>query len=520
MLETRFDFSWENIQKDSLESQMQQSFIAYIKAQRWFGSKNRSINNIRISEIIKLNLSNEIFYLLFVELFYSETKSETYLLPVSFSSELQKGSIAKVNFSNNTGYLNEAVFNEQFQMGLLHLIRHNKVITSSNGDLTASKGQKFEKILQNKAYPAHSRIVGSEQSNTSFFYDDVFFLKLYRRLQKGLNPDAELTKFLTEAAEFTKIPAFAGSIEWLDKNEEQMTICLLQEFVKNKGDAWGYFKECANTFLKKAIGQSRFVQTEDLLEPGFIENINLLAERTAQMHIAFSQSSNDENLMAEPVTDEYREFLYSTVISLYSKVFEQLNFENSYQLIKDDVAKLISIREKIYDRIEEIKKINFTGQLIRIHGDYHLGQVLFTGNDFIISDFEGEPVRNIGLRRQKHIALKDAAGMLRSFYYTAFSPILLNNFEDESENETALYWAQVFYEYLSEKFLISYLNNLEKCEFMPKTPDEIAFLLNFFMLEKAIYEFDYELNNRPQWILIPAKGIWHIMNNKIEVVQS
>ncbi|HBG28247.1 MAG TPA: hypothetical protein DDX75_14270 [Phycisphaerales bacterium] len=520
MFELHLDSSWERIEKESFEHQMQKPLQSYIKERRWFGAKNRSIIEIKISECIKLNLFEEIFYMLLIELFYSEAVSETYLLPIAFAQhQPTHGIIAKVLFKNREGFLYEAVFNEKFRLGILDLIQQNKIISTNSGNLIAARGEKFQLFLKDNEQPANSRITQSEQSNTSFFYDDIFFFKLYRRLQEGLNPDVELTKYLTEKTEFEKLPAFAGSIELQHENIEPKTIGLLQKYIINKGDAWDYFDQAVKQFFNNALSRSRYVQSEDLLDPAFIENVTLLGKRTSQLHIALSGDSEDKDFKAEPVSMEYQEFLYESMKSLAHKVFKELNFENSYQVIKDDVAKLISIKDNIFERIEEIKKRNFTGQLIRIHGDYHLGQVLFTGNDFIISDFEGEPAREITQRRQKHLALKDLAGMLRSFYYVAYSPIFLNGLTDRADIETLNYWAQVLYEYLSEKFLISYIINSEKAEFLPKTSDETEFLLSFYMLEKAIYELNYELNNRPGWIIIPAKGIWQIMMKKVEINQ-
>lgn len=521
MFELHFDFAWDNILNPSFENHVQIPFEMYIKKQRWFGGKNRSIKNIKINDAVPLQAQNDIFQLLILEISYAEGPGEMYLLPIGFSSQRKspQGVIAKVFFRDKEGFLYEAIFNEDFRAALLELIYEGKIISSAGSDIAAYCGKEFESFLKNKKLPSASRLAQAEQSNTSFFYDDIFFFKLYRRLQKGTNPEVELTKHLTENTDFSKLPAFAGSIEWNSANTESITIGLLQKFVHSQTDAWYYFLKTGKQFFNRAIRQSPYSQMEDLFEASFVKNIELLGKRTAQLHLALAGFSKNKEIAAQPVSQEYQDYLYESVKSLARKVFDELNFDDLPHLIKDDIAMLVAIKDKIFERIEEIKTRKFSGQLIRTHGDYHLGQVLFTGDDFIITDFEGEPARPISQRRQKHIALRDVAGMMRSFHYAAYSPILLYEFKELADVETLKFWAERLYQYLSEIFLNSYFNHVEKAEFLPEHQEEMEFLISFYMLEKAIYELDYELNDRPSWLIVPTKGIMQIISKKIEIPQ-
>ncbi|MEN6383624.1 MAG: hypothetical protein ABFD79_00310 [Phycisphaerales bacterium] len=488
-------------------------FEEYIKKCRWFGGKGKSIKDLKIKESISL----EDFELHKIEIFYLDSQSELYLLPVAFSEEKpSQGIIAKVEYKGKKGFFYEAVFNQNFRRILLKLIYNNKVILSGESKLSAIAGKKFKLLLKSNKIPLNSTIAQVQQSNTSFFYENVFFLKLFRRLQQGSNPEEQMIRYLTENTTFDKIPAFAGLIKWQSSDCETETIALLQEYVKNKGDAWSYFCENINIFINKALKKSLYTQTQELIDSEFTQNVELLAKRTAQMHLAMAASCDDNEINPEPVTDDYRIYLYESSRNLAQKVFNELNFENSDEFIKDDIAKVISVKDKIFEIIENIKQIKFAGKVIRTHGDYHLGQVLFTGDDFIITDFEGEPTRSFIQRRKKHLALRDISGMIRSFHYASYSPVL-NESIKEADSDLIGFWTNQWYQFVSEVFLDSYFNNLSGTDFLPDALEDLEYVLDFYMLEKAIYELDYELHNRPAWLIAAANGILHIINKKIGI---
>jgi maltose alpha-D-glucosyltransferase/alpha-amylase len=491
----------------------------YVKQCRWFGGKGRGIKEIRVSDTITLP-SKDFFQLLIVDVIYESGQNEKYLLPVGFDDKMiqQQGKIAKVVLNEKEGFLYEAIFDEKFRGLFVDLISQNKKLNINNENLTALRGKYFDLLLKDGKMPEYSRISQAQQSNTSFIYDDVFFLKLYRRLQVGVNPEMQLTKYLTEKTDFDKMPTFAGSIEFNKSNGETYTIALLQKYITNKGDAWDYFSSGVKRFLNKAVKQSQYAQIEELIEPALTQKTRLLAKRTAQLHIALSRFSENGNMTAEPVSKDYCIFLYESTMELANRIFSELNFDNYGDLIKDDVARLISVKNAIFAKIEEIKIRNISGQLIRTHADYHLGQILFTGDDFIISDFEGEPTRSFSTRAQKHIALRDIAGIIRSFHYAAYTPVLKNH---SKNNQTSLftYWAQQWYQYVSDVFLESYLKDVSQAGFLSNVPQELNYLLDFYMLEKAIYELDYELHNRPSWLMVAAKGVLQIIEKRVEVHQ-
>jgi maltose alpha-D-glucosyltransferase/alpha-amylase len=488
-------------------------FEEYIKQCRWFGGKGRTIKELNLKDTITLAKHHKNYDLHIIEIIYSAGPAELYILPVAFRKDKPAdGLIAKAVVNNKEGFLCEAVYDNDFRLLLLELISKNETIKTKTGEFSALRGRNFNLLLKNEKLPADSSMSQFQQTNSSFFYNEVFFLKLYRRLQHGIHPESQMTKYITENTDFNRIPAFAGSIEWKPNHGDIKTIALLQQYIKNKGNAWDYFNENIENFSRQASKQSPYTQTEELLDPAFIQNLDLLAQRTAQLHNALAGVSNDNEISPEPVSVRYNEYLYESVKTLACKVFDELNFENAGNLIKNDIAKLISIKEKVFERIENIKKIKLSGNLIRTHGDYHLGQVLFTGNDFYIIDFEGEPTRSLTHRKQKHLALRDVAGMIRSFHYLSYAPLLKNT--ANIETESGPYWTLAWYQYVSEKFLNDYLRNLQQPDLLPNSPEQINYMLEFYMLEKAIYELDYELHNRPSWLIVAAKGILQIISKK------
>lgn len=511
MYELNFDTTWNSVNSLLFENTAEKAFKSYITQCRWFAAKSHSIHKIKIDDSITLNWQKEIFHILILEFSYDNRTNELYVLPLGLSnSSVQHGKIAKVNFSDKQGILYDAVFSDQFRMALLEMINEKKVIQSSSGDFVSLKGKKFESIIKNNKIPSVSSISRDQQSNTTFIYNNTFFLKLYRRIQNGFNPEVEVTKYLTERTNFDKLPAFVGSIELKHLNGGIKTIALMQGYVPNQGEAWDYFLKSVRNFLLRAIKHSPYTQTEELIDSALIQKIELLAQCTANLHIALSA-------MQEDVTEKYWDFMHSSLKNIVDKVFKELNFANLGDLIKDDIAKLITIKDSIYERIEEIKLFNFGGKLIRTHGDLHLRQVLLTGDDFIITDFEGVPAREFEQRRQKHFAVRDVAAMIRSFHYAAFNPIVHEKVSDKAQVELLMYWMWQWYLYVSDVYLECYFKNVAGHSFISNNPEELDSLLDLYMLEKAIYELDYELNNRPSWLPVAAKGIIQIVARKIEI---
>jgi maltose alpha-D-glucosyltransferase/alpha-amylase len=381
-----------------------------------------------------------------------------------------------------------------------------------------------------------SRVGSAEQSNTSILYGDTAILKLFRRLQPGENPDVEIGQFLTEVAHFDRIPPFLGEISMIASSGEKTTVAMLQGLVANDGDGWTWFVHQLNRFYKSiesgtdapilAAPAYESTTTDRNRMPTVaqeaMEAAMLLGRRTAEMHLALSSSASDPVFAPEPTSHHDLETDARQIEVQIRSALEALKskFAALDESASDHASLLLSKRLELMKRSHSIADLTAAGQRIRIHGDYHLGQTLRTSTkegapqtgDFVLLDFEGEPARPLSQRRRKQSPLKDVAGMLRSFSYAAFAG--LKAFQDEiaarsrpTSDEISTKWAQAWQNWASEAFIRGYRETISKNPDILPSPKETQALLDAFVLEKALYELQYELNNRPTWIHIPIAGI-------------
>jgi maltose alpha-D-glucosyltransferase/alpha-amylase len=379
------------------------------------------------------------------------------------------------------------------------------------------------------------RVLKVEQSNTSVAYGERLIFKLFRRLETGISPDLEIGRFLTERVGLLHVPPLAGWLEYRVGRAEPRTMAVLNGFVPNQGDAWEYTKRELNRYFERAATRSSIVECPprpltELLEEQqpdpaaidmigvYIEIARMLGQRTAELHLALASDHDDPNFAPEPFTPFYQRATFQSMRNLTEQTFRLLR--NRQAFVPEDSRKaldrLLAHPEHIASRFDNFLKCKMTALRIRAHGDLHLGQVLYTGKDFVIIDFEGEPARPLSDRRRKRTAIRDVSGMLRSFHYAAFGTLL----EDTSSGALGKRdfasmepWARLWQVWSSWAFLKGYLDATEGASFIPRDRDELKVLLDAFMLEKAVYELGYELNNRPDWIRIPMHGIEQILGD-------
>ena len=379
-------------------------------------------------------------------------------------------------------------------------------------------------------HPA-SRVGSAEQSNTSILYGNKLILKLFRRLQPGENPDVEIGRFLTEVAHFPHIAPFMGEITMTPAAGEATTTAMLQGLITNEGDGWEWYLDQLGDFFK-AVEHVAATQNSEELDriarehaKSAIEAAGLLGQRTAEMHLALDTQTQDQAFCAEPFRAAELEQDVRRIEAQLAQVVETLKskFAGLEDSVADLAAEFLSRRRELLARIRALANLKAAGQRIRIHGDYHLGQVLRTADkaskgapgigDFVILDFEGEPARTLAERRQKQSPLKDVAGMLRSFSYAAHSGLdrytggAAENPAAAEDAAKLTAWATRWEAAVAGEFLRSYHQHIgAKPDLLPAR-EQGQILLKAYMLEKALYELLYELNNRPKWVSIPFAGI-------------
>ncbi len=513
-------------------SLLQDLLKKYLPQQRWFGAKSRTIKNIAIQNSTELPGLNTL--LLFLQLTYDDDSTNVYHLALTLSTGETADTIrasdpasivATVATPNGPAILHDAITREDARQAILSLIETNGELATHNGVLIGRKSTAFTEARGTEPLPA--RTGSAEQSNTSVLYDSKLILKLFRRLQPGENPDTEIGRFLTETAHFPRIAPFLGDITLKSKDGETTTIAMLQGLVENEGDGWqGTLDELSRYYDNVAI----LPAPQDLGTPPSLTSENaspaaardhaalsldaaaLLGRRTAEIHLALATPTHNSAFLAEGFTT-------ADLVADADRIGAQLSLtlaavrrsmSNLPETTVDTAALLLSRRVELFARAHAIASATpaAAGQRIRIHGDYHLGQVLRSHNDYVILDFEGEPARSLEQRRAKQSPLKDVAGMLRSFSYAAFAA--LNTFAqrrpDDAKNIEP--WATLWQNAVSNEFLRTYRDTIAAAnpDLIPQ-PAQSQLLLNAYLLEKSLYELLYELDNRPAWVRIPLAGI-------------
>jgi maltose alpha-D-glucosyltransferase / alpha-amylase len=257
----------------------------------------------------------------------------------------------------------------------------------------------------------------------------------------------------------------------------------------------------------------------ELIGP-YLENVRLLGRRTAEMHVALASDNSNPEFAPEPFSVLYQRSLYQSMRNHSGQMFQLLrnNLKSLRGTILDQALKILDLQNEVLSRFRSVVSKKINAKRNRIHGDYHLGQVLYTGRDYVIIDFEGEPARPLTERRIKRSPIRDVAGMLRSFHYAAYTSLFghLGSAMVRPEDLVPLEsWARVWNIWVSKTFLESYIEHAAAGGFLPSERDEIDILLNIYLLEKALYELGYELNNRPDWIQIPLTGILQLLETPV-----
>ncbi|MFD2515116.1 maltose alpha-D-glucosyltransferase [Pontibacter locisalis] len=517
---------------------------AYIWQRRWFGGKARTMQRMQVVNNIPVPLSKQgAASWLFVEVSYNEGLPELYQLPVAFAtgeeeeelrSSFPNSVVARVAMDGKEGVLYDALYNEEFRGLLLQMMaKRKKIKGEGDAELAGYSNRNVNTEIRNAEGPLTSKILSAEQSNTSIVYDNTFFLKVYRKLDRAVNPDVEVVQMLTEGVGFDHVPRFLGAIEQQVNGKQPMVLVMLQELVPNQGDAWSYIGDSLKRMYERILAHNErakikppvgslsrplaFNEVPDdvqmQLGGAHVERVDLLGRRTAEMHLALGSINDHKDFVPEEFSLHYQRSLFSSLTSLVRSNFDSLSkhLPNLPDSIRAEAEEVLNMREEVLERLKLIFSRKIDTLKIRTHGDYHLGQVLFTGKDFYIIDFEGEPARSFSERRLKRSALRDVAGMIRSFHYAAYSAYFQQEGLRKEDADYLEAWAEQWYHYASNFFMHTYLGKTMGTGVVPPKEEDFEILIQTFLLEKAIYELGYELNNRPDWVLIPIRGIKYIM---------
>src|SRR6266508_4646562 len=499
----------------------------YLQTCRWFGSKARTFRSLRVVEQPSISEDGNGAQFWFVEVNYLDAPAERYVLPVEIASGDAARAISQAaphaviaRFEGDgENILFDAIWDLKCRSRLFDTILRHQTMKGRAGELVGVTAKAFE--ADQSTNPESSQVLGTEQSNSSMLFDNKFFLKLYRKIEDGVNPDVEITRFLTEHTNFPNVPAFVGAIEYRRAKTEPTVVCLLQRAVTNEGDVWSLTLDAVGRYYERVLGRKADLQNE-IAPPGALldelfggvypEKMKLLGQRTGELHLALASYPDEPAFRPEPFNAMAQRSVYQNMRASLRRAFTLLEkkIADIPAAFRDEAKEVLGAEQEILAREKRLLDRRTNAAKIRIHGDYHLGQLLYTGKDFVILDFEGEPARPLSDRKLKRSALRDVAGMMRSLQYAAYNAI----WQPAMRKEDVPFlerWADLWYRQTSSMFLQSYLNTTSGAMFIPKNSDDLQVMLEAYLLDKAVYEIGYELNNRPSWVLIPIRGIKHIL---------
>ena len=506
----------------------------YLPKQRWFGSQFRAIQSTQILDWVSVDGTQRAFC--FGSVLYANGSAETYFLPAAISAGKKADEVREtwpaavmsaVRTPEGEAILHDGLCDDNLCADLTSLIQDRRELTTPHGVIRGAPG-----ALLSQPQASDGAILVrpglAVQENSSVLCGDRFTLKVFRRQDAGMNPDAEITRHLTEKSRFDGIFPFAGLLEYAVGEAEPATLGLLQVHIENEGDGWTlaveelerYYENCAP--LQFPVQYSLPSMTDFLELSGepipalardhvglSLDSAAALGRRTAQMHLALASPSDDPAFSPEPATPDDLRSLIAELQKNAIQAFDALKATVSQ--LPDDLVETAGLvlgrRRRILDSFVQLEGRNIRALRTRIHGNYYLGQVLRVKTDYLIRNFEGEPSRALAQRRAKQSPLKDVAGMLRSFSYAAFSTLLNYTTRRPQDLATLMPWAHLWECSTAATFLDAYRESAGDTDLLPSDPDDFRQLLRAYLLDKALYELLYELSNRPAWIRIPLEGI-------------
>lgn len=442
--------------------------LEWLTSRRWFGDKARPVTDVRVLVADEALLDDTQMLLTLIECVHQWGDATRYFVPMLTG----EGSLEAREVSNHTGVL------RWFVSGF----SQTRVLEGQGTWRWHTTGDRLPDTAKLNDDRIH--VIRGEQSNTSVIFGDSAMCKLFRRVQSGVNPDLEIGAHLMKVDSFTHAADLYGLIR-LDLDGEHYDIAALQEFVPNTGDGWSWLLHQL---------------TESANRDALLTDIRLLGTRTGEMHIALADHGDDSSFVPEVIGEDQAQAIIRRVIGEMEASVEGLTHHLQPSAIEQLHKSLGLMMGDAWSLVNTL--------LIRVHGDYHLGQTLRTrNNDWVIIDFEGEPSRTMEERRQKLPALKDVAGMVRSLDYAGAT--LMQQSDSEQERADIAAWVKD----ATEGFISSYRSAISTsgARLVPETDDAFSSVLNLMIAEKALYELRYEMNNRPDWLWIPLGALLRLV---------
>jgi maltose alpha-D-glucosyltransferase/alpha-amylase len=534
--------SWDSILKGRAQRTLGALLTGYIPRRRWYGGKARDVRTIDVLDAVRVPTSRGESFVTLLTADYTTGDPEVYVLPLSFASNADAeailqdqahAAIAHIRLSNgNDGLLFDGMADHALCRALLDGMKANMVLKSENGALALRSTAMFDELCGPRCAEIEPELSKAEHSNTAVVFADRILMKLFRRPEPGVNPDVEISAYLTEKR-FEHVPMLAGTLEYRGPGGTR-SLGIATQFIAGATDGWDYTLHALSRYFDRVLafdaekrscqlpGKSLLDLSEE--EPGataieavgtYTEAARLLGLRTAELHLALAANAQPD-FAPEPFSPHYQRSLYQSMRNLLTENFELLRrrVRSLPTALQEDARAILAVEGVLLERYKRVYTEKLLAMRIRVHGDFHLGQVLSTGTDFVILDFEGEPARSLGARRLKRSPISDVAGMLRSFHYAVHSA--LKSLQERglitADNAgTAACWGEFWQRWVCAAYLGAYLRTIGDSRLVPSDRQHLRILLDAYLIDKAVYELGYELNNRPTWLGIPFSGILQLI---------
>lgn len=531
---------WEDlVESDVLEEFGNTILPDYLQRTPWFIGKNRSISTVSIINHASITGAQNGAYLLLAEVGFESGLPELYQLPVIMIGEdaaanilesCPQAAICRIKTKEREGLLCDAIFTRTTQQAVLKRLSEGSSISLPQGGIYFTGSEELRHFLSEHSEP-RSRVVSTIPNYTAIAYDNRYFLKIFRQVDRLAHPDVEMANFL-RAKEFEGVPKVAGTIEW-KLGKETIVIGMLQELMEYHGNGVTYMNERLNNFNEKILARNTETlpplemrevfmepiafddlseQLQEFLGGPLAERVALLGKRTGDLHKALASGFDMREFAPENFSLHYQRSLFSGMQSLVRSTFNNLARKNKNlpEDLQNAAGEMLGMRSEILNRLKRIYSKKFDVTKIRIHGCYRLEQVLFTGKDISIPYFGGDPYRSFSERRLKRSPLRDVANMICSFYYVAEEG-LRNPQVSKEEVPRLLPYYHLWIHYVTGLFMNAYLSEVGDSSFIPKNREDLNTLLNTYLLEIAVHSLNEELDNRPDWVAVPMRIIRSIL---------
>ncbi len=425
----------------------------------------------------------------------------------------------------------DALADGAFSEALIDAIGGGRQFPARFGLLRSAPTTIFQALRGERETPLKATPGSATSSNSLVLYGRRLLLKVFRHPEVGINPDLEVGRFLTERTAFGAVPQLAGALEYQPASgDNTVTLAMLQQLVPNQGDGWQHAIDELGRYFERALARQKAENPHDrcawlaladrdpppdVLEAigPYLEAAQTLGKRSAELHLALASSRDDPAFTPEPLTPADLTHWASEAVTQADKILRTLrqHLGRVGEQLRPQAERLLEEGPRLAAQLRAVSATKMEAVKIRCHGDFHLGQVLRRDGDFVIIDFEGEPAHSIAQRRAKQSPLKDVAGMLRSFSYAAYAGLFAFTQRRPGDFEALSPWAELWQTWTAAAFLKAYRSAAGAAPFLPRDPAAFSILLRFFLLDKALYELIYELNNRPDWMPIPMQGIMALL---------